>query len=265
MNSEWFSSQKGLKNIIVLFFGLASLFLLILCIGTVRSWSERETATADRPTIVVSGMGDATGVPDIAQFSFTVSEVAKTVQEAQNLATTKNNAALDYLKKNGIADKDYKTTSYNVSPKTEYEQTVCLKGSCPVGKEVLVGYSVSQTTDVKVRDTAKAGTILGGIGALGVQNVSDLQLTFDKPDTLNDQARKNAILDAKTKAEVLAQELGVHLVRIVSFSEDGSRYPMAYAAAGKAMDSVASQSAPTQIATGETKVTSNVTVTYEIR
>ena len=54
---------------------------------------------------------------------------------------------------------------------------------------------------------------------------------------------------------------------MVNFSEGGNGYyPMAYAAKGM-MDSVVSNVAtPTpELPTGENKITSNVTVTYEIR
>jgi uncharacterized protein YggE len=65
----------------------------------------------------------------------------------------------------------------------------------------------------------------------------------------------------------LAKQLGVSLVKIVSFSEDnGAYYPRAYGMGGVAaeMMNVKTASAP-EIPVGEQKVTSSVTITYEIK
>ena len=89
-------------------------------------------------------------------------------------------------------------------------------------------------------------------------------LTVDDQDALNAQARDKAISNAKAKADVLAKSLGVSIVRVVGFSENGSG-PVYYAktmSAGMAMDAVAP--AP-EIATGQNKITSNVSITYEIQ
>ncbi len=83
---------------------------------------------------------------------------------------------------------------------------------------------------------------------------------------LKDQARAKAIVNAREKAEVLAKQLGVNLGNVVSFSENSGGYPMMYAA--KAMDMAVGASMPErapELPKGENKITSNVTITYEIR
>jgi hypothetical protein len=220
-------------------------------------------------TISVSGYGEAFGVADIATFSFSVMSEKSTVAAAQKEATDKINAITDYLKGAGIEEKDIQTTDYSVYPQYDYETMACSPGSyCPGGKQVLRGYQVRQTTTIKVRDTAKAGDLLTGVGGKGASEVSGLNFTFDDPNKLQDDARGEAIGDAKAKADELAKQLGVKLVRVVSFSENGGGYPspmyardMAYNMAGATSES---KSAP-EISIGQNKVSSNVTVTYEIR
>jgi uncharacterized protein YggE len=220
-----------------------------------------------RPEITVSGKGEVVAIPDVATFSYSVTEKGKTVKEAQDKATAKSNAVLEFLKKSNISEKDIKTLSYSVNPQYDYmkdQSSGCIGMGCP-GKQVLSGYEVSQTIQVRIKDTAQAGTVLTGIGSLNVQNVSGLDLTVDDEDTVIANARTKAIDDAKAKAQVLAKQLGVKLVRITSFTEQGQPVPMYYAKA--TLDSgVANQAAiAPQIPTGENKVTSNVTITYEIR
>jgi len=217
-------------------------------------------------TISVSGYGEAFGVADIATFSFSVSSKKSTVAAAQADATAKINAATKYLTDAGIEKKDIQTTDYSVNPQYDYVQGICSSGYCPGGKQVLSGYEVRQTTSVKVRDTAKAGDLLAGVGGKGATEVSGLNFTFDDPNQLQDDARGKAIADAKAKADALAGQLGVRLVRIISFNENGGGYPgpMYSKAVGMGMGGDVAQSAP-EISVGQNKVTSNVSVTYEIR
>lgn len=219
-------------------------------------------------TISVSGYGEAFGAADIATFNFTVSSEKSTVAAAQKEATDKINAITKYLKDSGIEEKDVQTTDYSVYPQYDYTQGVCADGYCPPGRQVLRGYQVRQTTTVKVRDTAKAGDLLTGVGGKGATEVSGLNFTFDDPNKLQDEARGKAIADAKAKADELASQLGVRLVRVVSFGENGGGYPVPmYARDAYGMGGVTNEakSVAPEISLGQNKVSSNVTVTYEIR
>lgn len=238
-----------------------SLFLVVKTFGTLNDIDN----TAVQNTITVSGKGETFAVPDIATFTFSVVEEAKTFAEAQKKSTDKNNAAIKYLKNAGIADKDIKTENYSGNPKYEYNQVVCIKYPCPSSQN-LVGYEVSQTISVKVRNTDKAGEILSGVGALGVSNISGLTFTVDNDDVLKSEARSKAIEDARSKAERLVKDLDVRLGKVVSFSEDTGGYPYpVYAMESKAVGMGGGAPATPTIATGENKITVNVTVTYKIR
>ena len=95
--------------------------------------------------------------------------------------------------------------------------------------------------------------------------VSGPDLSIDDVDAIKVDAREKAIADAKAQAEVLAEQLGVRLGKIVSFSESGNEnYPMYMSArADVAMSGKAAPEA--NIATGEQTITSNVSITYKIR
>ncbi|MEA2715093.1 MAG: uncharacterized protein QOG91_121, partial [Candidatus Parcubacteria bacterium] len=217
-------------------------------------------------TVNVTGTGDAVAIPDVAVFSFTVTETAKAVVDAQNQATAKTNAALKAVRDGGVADKDIKTISYNISPHYDYQNSVCTSaGICPPSRSILTGYDVSQTIQVKVRDLTKAGALFSTIGSLGVQNVNGLDFSVDDPDSVNAEARGKAISDAQSKADELAKQLGIRLVRIVSFSESGGgRPPIPYMMSAKAMTADSAQAMP-EVPVGEQKTTSNVEITYEIQ
>ena len=212
-------------------------------------------------TITVSGTGDVVVKPDIATVSFGVSAENIDVSKAQTDSATKMNDIISFLKKDGVDEKDIKTADYSIYPRYDYTQTSQVYPYN--GKQVLAAYVVSQTVEVKIRDISKAGDILSGIGGLGVTNVSGLTFTVDNDQVVKDQARDLAIKDAQAQAKVLANSLGIKLVKITSFSENGN-YPVMYAL-DKAVSMGGASSVAPQIPTGENKITSNVSITYEIK
>ena len=217
-------------------------------------------------TISVSGEGEAFQKPDIATFSFTVEDENLIVGKAQEKVNSTMADILSYLKKSGVAEKDIKTTNYSVYPRYEYNQIQCFTYPCPTGRQTLAGYVVSQSVFIKVRKLEDAGKLVSGIGESGATNISGLTFSVDQQDAVEREAREKAITNAKEKAQQLARDLGVRLVRIVSYSEGGN-YPIYYGkdmAMGMGGDM---QSAPraAELPTGENQFVSNVTITYEIR
>jgi len=265
--NEFFSKGlgKGLLIIVIIFLGIqaaAGLFSLRY-IGT---------GIAAANTISVSGHGEIYAAPDLATFTYSIISDKSTVTAAQDDAAQKGTAVINYLKGAGVSEKDIQTSGYNVYPQYEYQNASCPVSSggeavyCPPGKQVLTGYEARESVTVKVRDLTKAGDLLAGVGDKGASEVSSLNFTFDDPNAPQNDARTKAIADAKSKADMLAKQLGVSIVRVTNFSEssDGS-YPRPYALeAGMGGAADKSTSAPT-IAPGQNQVTDDVNITYEIR
>jgi uncharacterized protein len=246
--------------------GFLALFLLVSTISEFKSLRFIGSGVAATNTISVNGEGEVFAVADTATFSVTVREKAKLVKDAQDAATKKGNDIIAYLKKEGVEEKDIKTVDYSINPDYEWSQGVCTQGGyCPPGKQVLIGYQVSQTLSVKVRDTKKAGDLLSGVGSRGASEVSGLSFTIDDEDALKAEARDKAIEQAKEKAEKLAESLGVSLVRVVGFSEGGDS-PIYYAKSAMMEMGMGGSASPSpQIPMGENKIVSNVNIVYEIR
>ncbi len=248
--------------------GTLALFLLAQTISTFKSLQFIGSGVTATNTISVNGDGEVFAIPDTAEFSVTVQETAKEVADAQKTATTKANDIVAFLKQQGIEEKNIKTTDYSVNPQYEWQGKGCPPGQyCPNGKQVLTGFQVTQTISIKTKDTKKAGELLSGVGSRGAAQVSGLSFTVENEDTLKADARSKAIENARAKAEQLASSLGVNIVRVVGFSENGGNPPPMYYAktmsAGVAMDS---QAAPApEISVGQNKINANVSVTYEIR
>jgi len=240
---------------------IVSVFLITLIVSKAIDIRDKIQITGN--TITVSDTGEVYAKPDLALTTFSVITEAKTVAEAMSENTKKMNAVIDFVKGQGVEDKDVKTTSFNIYPRYEYQKVETEIYPYPPGKRVLVGYEVTQSLEVKIRDMTKIGDIIQGATDAGANQVGDLQFTIDKQDELKKEARTQAIEKAKTKAKELTDQLGVKLVRIINFSES-SVIPYYYGLEKAAAPSGVGGGAP-QIETGENKIEVTVTITYEIR
>ncbi|MFM2414326.1 MAG: hypothetical protein RI911_19 [Candidatus Parcubacteria bacterium] len=265
---ETLFSQPIIQKVSIAALVCLGLLLGAKAITEIKGWKFIGSGTTATNTIAVTGKGEIFAVPDIAQFTLGVTKEAKDVKAAQKEATQKMNDIIAYLKSTGIEERDIKTINYTAQPKYEWIQLPCRPGEyCGNGQNKLVAFVVAQTIQVKVRkDTDKASDVLGEAGARGATEIGSLEFINDDEDKIKAEARNKAIADAKQKADALARELGVKIVRVVGFSEDGGAQPIMYRAAKMEMAMMADAGgAAPELPVGENKIQSNVTVTYEIR
>jgi len=258
-------------TVLNLLFLILTIYVGILAANTFKEGKYIGRQGAAISTITVDGSGKVYASPDLATMDFSVVSEAKTVNEAMNDNSNKMNAVIEAAKKLGIAADDLQTSGFNINPHYDYVDVAAETGSAaevyyPSGQRVLSGYDITQTLTVKVRqdNMSKIGQIIQEATIAGANEVGDLRFTIDNPDDLRAEARKQAIDDAKAKAQVLADQLEVKLGKITGYNEGGysPTYTMAYdrAAAG-----VTEKSAPAPtIQTGQNKIESNVNITYEI-
>jgi uncharacterized protein YggE len=260
---EGFFAQKHNRVL-----GSVVLVLAALALGSYAMLNLKMSSTYPMPTnISVTGEGEASAVPNVGQFSFSVMAEGKTAAEAQEASGTKINAILAYLKEQGVEEKDVKTSGYNLNQKYRYNERVCAFGSyCPPSDPVQDGFEVSQTVEVKVRDTGKSGALIAGVGEKGATNLSGLNFIVDDLKAVKAEAREKAIVDAKAKAEKLAADLGVKLVRMTSYYENEGYYgaPM-YAAKAEMSADMGGGFGGAEIPVGENETTVQVNLSYEVK
>jgi uncharacterized protein YggE len=207
--------------------------------------------------ISFSGEGKTYTKPDIATVTLSVVTEGKTVADLQKKNTEKMNKVIEFLKGNGIEEKDIKTTNYNLYPRYDYSQ---YSSKMPQ----IVGYEITQSLEVKIRNLDKVGEVLEGSVAAGVNQIYSLYFKVDKDEEFKSQAKELAIKDAKKKAAETAKQLGVRLGKLVGYSEGSNYYPI-YANYDKAMGIGGGGESAPSIQTGENEILVNVTLTYEIK
>lgn len=257
---HWLGNHS-VRGTMILVFVLLAIYLFAQTLVTMKEYKYVGGGVPVTNTITVAGTGEAFAAPDTTQFSFSVIEKAASAAEAQQQATAKMDQALDAVRAAGVEDANIKTVSYDVHP--NYQQVECVRYPCPAPK--IDGFEVVQTEEIKIKDAQKAGELITTLAGLGVQNISQLSFTIEDEDAIQQKARAQAVAEAKKKAAELASTLGVSLVRIVGFSEDGAQPIPYYAKDSMSIRSEAAQAAPAELPQGQNKITSNVSITYEIR
>lgn len=240
--------------------GLLAVVLIIFVGVKARNAAEEYNyigkVAHDRDTITIQGQGKISSKPDLAQMDLGVQTDALTVKEAQAQNTQKMNAIIDAVAALGVKKEDVQTSNYSIQPKIDWKD----------GRQNIIGYSVMQTLTVKVRDLNKTGDVLAKAGELGANQVGGVNFTIDDPTSLKEQARLKAIEDARKKADALTKQLGLSVVKVVTFSESAPGMTlMPYMA--RAYDMAAPEAAvpSPKIESGSLDVLSDVSVTFEVR
>lgn len=264
---ETFIKDKKISISVFILIIIISAFTLVKLVNEVKNSKYVGRGNQPANTISVSGEGEELAVSDIASLSVNLNKEGKTAKEAQDLLNETITKTLTYLTEQKIEDKDIKSEYGGLTPKYSYEQPACYTYPCPTKDPKIVGYTATQTIVIKIREVDTASDIRTGLATLGITDISGPTFSIDDEEGFKDKARSKAITDAQDKAQVLASELGVKLGKVVSFNENyGGGYGMYAAKAGMMNESVAldSRVAPV-LPKGENKITSNVTITYEIR
>lgn len=174
--------------------------------------------------IVVSGQGTMSVAPDLALISLGVETTAATVSEANAGAGVAMDAVLAAARASGVKDKDIQTRNFNIYPQYDYvEETLDGRRS---SRQVLTGYRVSNSANVKLRDLDSVGDVIDAVVTAGGDDVRIDNIRFTVEDTkpLMARLREMAVRDAMSKARHLATLSGVNLGRLIYISE-GSGAP----------------------------------------
>jgi uncharacterized protein YggE len=223
---------------------IAALLLVASAIaGVAQPLFGHAADTPSKKTITVTGTGKVTSVPNQASFDFTVETRADTAKAAMAKNATAAAAVIAAVKGTGVPAADIKTSQVFLSPQTN-----------PNGTEI-VGYAASNTISVKTT-IAKAGGLVDAAVGAGADGVSGPALSRSDEDALYQDALKDAVANAKSKAEALASAGGITLGDVQAIVE-GSQSSPPIAFATKAADSA---SVPIEPGTQTTEAT--VTVTY---
>lgn len=237
---------------------LITVLVAVLIIAQVINLTGRARELDDKRTINITAEGKVTASPDLATVNASVVTDGNTAESAQNQNTAKMDKVIAFVKTQGIKAEDIKTQDYSVYPKYDYT----------TGRTNLTGYTASQTLNIQIRDLSIVGKLLDGLTQNGINQIQNVSYSFENPDDLRQQAREQALTNAKEKAGKLAKAAGVRLGKLVSFSENsytGGPVPYYGLQKDSAVDmGSAMPASPSMIEPGVQDVTAQVDVVFEL-
>ena len=198
---------------------LAVLAVPIACAqeGGMSGTSYHPNSIQPETTVSISATGSVEKTPDIAVMTTGVQTEARTAVEASAENARQMAAVFKAVEKAGIAEKDMQTSNFSLSPRYDY--------SSRAGSQRLVGYTASNQLSVTVRDLDKLGETMDAIISAGSNTFNGLQFALDDPSEALDEARREAMQEARERAELYAAAAGLKVKRIVTISESGGYNP----------------------------------------
>ncbi len=239
--------------------GTGRLMVLITLLACGLSGAARANDNEPVPRIMVNGEGTAELVPDMALLQLSVTRDADTARQALDANSAAMAQVIKALREQGIAERDIQTSNFGIQPRYVYPQP---KAQGEREPPRIVGYTVRNGLDVRVRDLAKLGAIIDQSVTLGVNEGGNIMFTNDDPAAAIDKARASAVQDAAARAKTLASAAGVKLGRLLEISENSYNPGPAPMMRAEMMASKAADAMP--VAAGENSYQVTVSVSYAI-
>lgn len=222
---------------------LLRIFLIVAITGPVLADDARR--------ISVSGTGVVAAAPDMATVSLGVIVVEETAQAALRGNSQQMAAVLDLLTQTGVAPRDVQTSQLSLQPRWDRQQS---SNAAPD----IIGYQASNQVAVRVRDLDALGSVLDALTQAGANRINGVTFGLQNPRPLQDEARRLAVTDARSKAMLYTEAAGVSLGDVMTLSESGGMTPRPMAM------SRMSDAESVPIAEGELEIRASVSVVFAI-
>jgi uncharacterized protein len=219
--------------------------VLLVLLGAALTFAPVHAA---EKTVTVTGEATVGVAPDTAIIRIGVSSQEKTAREAGEANARQMTSVLAAIKTSGIAERDIQTSRLSLQP--QYDPN---KGGTPR----LTGFQANNQVTVRIRDIDSLPTVLDRAIGAGANEMSGIEFVVSEQSKLLDQARDDAIADARRKAELYAKAAGAKLGHVVSISEEGPAPPQP-----RPMQAMRAGAVP--VAPGEQTLRAIVSVSYEL-
>lgn len=243
------NSIKSYLIIPVVFFALLFIYTKI---GGPIPLSVTSVVTQKMDAFTVMGEGKVSISPDMAVVTVGVQTTGNTVKTTQDDLNRRINAVSEAVKKLGIADADIQTSNYSIYPNYDFQAP----------NQRITGYNASSNLIIKIKDLDKTNDVIDTATAQGANTVSGVTFDVENKEKAQNEARQQAVDDARKKAQEAARIAGFTLGKVVNYSENfgGGGYPLPFMARD-----VVGESVKTQVEPGSQEIIVNVSLSFEIQ
>ena len=197
--------------------------------------------------VTVGGEATIAVAPDTAIIRIGVTSQGKNAREASEANARQITAVLAAIKASGIDDRDIQTSRLSLQPQYDPNKS---------GTARLTGFQVTNQLTVRIHDIGKLPDILDRAIAAGANEMSGIEFAVSQQSRLLDQARAEAVADARRKAELYAQAAGAKLGRVLQIADESAPAPRPLVQAMRA--------GTVPVAPGEQMLRVAGTVSYEL-
>jgi uncharacterized protein len=205
---------------------------------------------AETRSVTVTGEASVFARPNVATLSAGVVSEASTAADALAANSGATQAVIDRVKAQSVEARDIQTSGFSLQP--VYAQT---KDDNAAPK--IVGYRVSNTVSVRIRDLAQLGAVMDKVVAAGANTMGGIEFQVSDQSALADDARKAAFADAKRKADLYAAAAGATLGPVMTLSEQTAGGPPP-----RPMYRMEAAAAAVPVETGENEIRVEVSATF---
>src|SRR5258708_620693 len=196
--------------------------ILLLALAPIFSIHAFAQNAIEPPLVTVSGQAEVRVPPDEVVFTLGIETIDKDILAARTRTDDRVKDVLAIAKRNGIKPEDVQTSYISIQPKyntddLEYEQRRAVK------REFL-GYQVSKTIAVILRDISRFDSLLSDVLKAGVTRLGNVEVRDSQIRKHRDQARPMAMKAAQEKASLLAREIGQSIGPAYSITEGTPTY-----------------------------------------
>jgi uncharacterized protein YggE len=215
---------------------------------------------AGHTLLSVNAEGRVNRKPDLAVFTAGVTSSGKTAGEALSANSAEMNRVIQALRRAGIAERDIQTSNLSLNP---VHADMSRQPADPLEQQLprIIGYQVNNMVTVKQRNLGEFGKVIDTLVAAGANQVNGPSFQIDQPDSALDEARTDAVKNARERANLYARATGMKVVRLIAISEGGG-YSPPVPMYRMAMEQAASAAPP--VAPGEVSLNINLTVQFEL-
>jgi uncharacterized protein YggE len=225
--------------------------LAAIAAGTLLAAPAAMAQTVPPAMVSVTGEATVSVPPDQAQIDAGVATEAKTAREASDANNAAMGKVLLALKGAGIEEKDYQTSRLSLQPESAPNRSS--------GPATIVGYRASNRVTIRLRDVSKVASVIDTVVGAGANDIGGINFVVSQASKLLDDAREQAIADARRKAEIYAKAAGVTLGAPLSISDGGTPGPITFRRMAAGMAAAA------PVAQGEETLQVTVAVSWAIK
>jgi len=239
--------------------------MLLIAILLVFSVSAFAQNNLEPPLITVTGQAEVRVPPDEVLFTLVVENIDRDMTLASKHTDDSVKQILSIARKNNIKAEDVQTSQISVEPKYNTDDMEYSERSRV--KRVLIGYRVSKTIGIRLREISRLDEVLADVFKSGITSLSNLRFNNSQIRKHRDEARRMAIRAAKEKAALLAGEIGQSIGPAYSITEET---PQVYSNINQnnvslSREGSSDQESDTAIAPGTISVTAQVTVRFRLQ